>query len=354
MRSDPRVDIALAAVAPRRAAFRAAIAAARDQVATYLALHGKAHDRVAELGAELGRFAAGSVDAERLATLLPNTGAADAAAMHVVRRCVDVLDELLDASDELFVCDVQPGADLRASVFVSLGELGRAFGAVLAFRAAVTGRYDATRHAAALRSFPFALWNRAERAIGVPLVVRVAGADLCAEALAEYLDGQQQVVLVVEGPCAPAPLARLVSPGVLVLQTSADLGPLLTFDGPAIVALVPEGSAEFIADPRAGGAVVVHRDAKAPASAVGRWSVAQQREQVAVLRAMASGLPVQGVSRGAAETRSEGHAAPGVAASPRESNGTVAHRQSVEGDAIVGTLADWLLVQAGFATGAAR
>ena len=361
MPSDPRVDLALAAIASRRATFRAAVAAARDQVAAHLAAHGSTHDRVADLDAELGRFAGGSVDAARLATILPTASTGDAATARVVRHCADVLDELLDEGDELFTSDVQPGGDLRASTFVALGEAGRAFGAVLAFRAAMTGHYETTKHEPALHSFPFGLWNRAERAIGVPLVIRVAGADLCAESLAEFLDGQQQIVLVVEGPCAPAPLARLVSPGVLVLQTRGDLGALVSFEGPAIAALVPEGAAEFIADPRAGGAVVLHRDGADPKSAVGRWSVAQQREQVAVLHALQQTLglatPTNMRSDAADETEKAGEkmSSPLPANPPHPTSTFVSVvNPGANDEQLTGAIAGWLLAEAGFVQGATR
>ena len=252
MPSDPRMALALAALAPRRSSFRAALAAARDQVMAHLAAHGgTGRDRVAELAAELGRFAGGRVDASRLATVIRTAPGLDAVTERVVRHCADVLDELLDEGDALFSVEVPAGGDIRAAVTLALAEAGRAFGAALAFRAAVTGTYEPARHERGPRYFPFACWNRAERAIGVPLVVRVAGGDLCAESLVEFLDGRQQIVLVVDGPCAPAPLARLVSPNVLVLQSTDDLGPVGSYDGPTIAALVPEGAAEFVADPRA-------------------------------------------------------------------------------------------------------
>ena len=366
MPSDPRRELALAALAPRRAGFRAALAAARDQVLAHLAAHGGTRDRVTELGAELGRFAGGRIDVSRLALVVATAPGLDAATLNVVRRCADVLDELLDEGDALFSAVVPPGGDLRATVDAALAEAGRAFGAVLAFHAATTGAYDSARHERGLHAFPYARWNRAERAIGVPLVVRVAGADLCAEALAEFLDGQQQLVLVVDGPAAPAPLARLVSPNVLVLQSTKDLGPVTSFEGPAIAALMPDGATELVSDPRAGAdALVVRRQGTEPKAAVGRWSIAQQREQLAVLDAIARPRPLVPAGThmngkdGTDVNDSGGSGSSG--SNPSRSIRSVESTHSVVGVARQGatpdaqlteSIASWLLAEAGLAGGA--
>ena len=95
----------------------------------------------------------------------------------VVRRCGEVMDEVLAQGDGLFVCDVPPGADLHGAVEAALAEAGRAFGAAAAFQAVKAGDYHADRHSSALRAFPFRRWSRGERLLAPPLVVAVDGAD---------------------------------------------------------------------------------------------------------------------------------------------------------------------------------
>ncbi len=81
-----------------------------------------------------------------------------------------------------------------------------------------------------------------------PLVIEVEGQDLRPASLAELLEGGQKIVLVVNGPAAPAPLVRLITPGVTVIQTDdpAELSALGAVDGPGIAALMPEGAAKFM------------------------------------------------------------------------------------------------------------
>ncbi len=80
------------------------------------------------------------------------------------------------------------------------------------------------------------------------------GSDLHPGALSDYADGREKIVLVVRGAAAPAPLARCITPGILVLQTTDGTGldRIASFDGPAIAAVMPEGSAVFLHDPLAG------------------------------------------------------------------------------------------------------
>ena len=354
MQSDPRVTLALAALAPRLAAFRTALAAAREQVCAHLATHGSGpRDRALEVAAALGPFAGGRIDVARFAAIAATTPRLDASTEQVVLRCADILDDLLEHGDALFTPVVHAGGDLRATVAAALAEAGRAFGAVLAFQAVRSGSFDPARHEPGLIAFPFARWNRAEREIGPPLIVRVSGADLSADGLAEFLDGRQQLVLVVHGPCAPAPLARLVSPGVLVMQTEGDLAPLASYRGPSIAAVVPEGAALFTSAPRATAdapSVVVHRAAAEPKSAVGGWSRAQQQSQLAHLATLAVAR-VQQVPDGRKaiegiqpdiRDRSEESVRSLRSPFPHPADGRA------DDDKLVGNIADWLLRQAGF------
>src|SRR5665811_2641042 len=72
------------------------------------------------------------------------------------------------------------------------------------------------------------------------LVIRLDGRDLDAFELAPLIDGCVRLILLVEEPSPPAPLARLVSPGVFVAQ-SGDMKVLervTDFDGPAVIAVM--------------------------------------------------------------------------------------------------------------------
>jgi hypothetical protein len=85
--------------------------------------------------------------------------------------------------------------------------------------------------------------------------VEVFAADAQPAALADYMDGAQKIVLVVDGRLPAASLVRLVAPGTFVAQTNdpADLVRLATFDGPGIAALVADDSpALFVHDPSRG------------------------------------------------------------------------------------------------------
>jgi hypothetical protein len=124
-------------------------------------------------------------------------------------------------------------------------------------------------------------------------VIEIDGADLRAEHLAEYLDGGVRVALVVNAPAPPAPLVRLISRGVLVLQTS-DASRLETLAGataPAVVALMPAGCAELLHDPRGGARLDARLTITLPASgrtdALGWRSARQARDELAQLEALA-------------------------------------------------------------------
>ena len=133
-------------------------------------------------------------------------------------------------------------------------------------------------------------------------------------------------------------------------------------DGPAIAALVPDGAAEFIADPRSGGAVVVHRDGAEPKAAVGRWSVAQQRDQLAVLRALEETLGVASQTKVQTDAADTSETADKAVGSPVPKHPAVSAQPFVSGasprgtndEQLTGAIAGWLLAEAGFVNGATR
>jgi hypothetical protein len=340
MPSDARTARALEALANHRTQYRSAVAAAHDQMAGYLAAHrARTHGYAQVVAKELGRFAAGRVDSERFAALFADAHSLSAGATARVERLIGVLAELLAQGDELFLCEVPSGGDLRAEVERAIAQAGRVFGAVLAFRALKTGVHRPDRQDDDIAAFPFAKWNRSERLLGIPLVVEVDGADVRAETLTDYLDGHVAIVLVIRGVSTPAPLARLVTPGTLVVQTTdlSELSLLSGGDVPAIAALVPDGAARFVHDPRPTRLTparlrVTHLPIEAPRAPLGARSAWQQAEELAQLRVL------QQLEAAAPAPISATVATPALAAADARGVDAVS----------VDRLAGWLLTEAGF------
>lgn len=343
MPSDARTPQALDALAEHRTRYRSAVAAAHDQMAGYLVAHrARTHGRAQTAAKELGRFAAGRIDAERFGALFTESHALTVDTTERVERLIGVLAELLAEGDALFTCEVAPGGDVRTAVERTIAQAGRVFGAVLAFQALKTGTYRPERHDAGVLAFPFAQWNRSERLVSLPLVVEVDGADLRADAFTDYLDGRVAIVVVVRGACSPAPLVRLVTPGMFVMQAAdvAELRLVANHDGPAIVALVPPDAARFVHDPRAGQTLqarlrVAAIPSEPPRHPLGGRSVWQQREELAQVRSLAALREIQPV----AGTTS---AADAVVATAASGPGLV---PASDGD--VDRLTSWLLAEAG-------
>ena len=337
MPSDARTLRALDALAEHRERYRSAVAAAHDQMAGYLAAHRARTQGYAQIAArELGRFAAGRIDTERFGAVFAETQALSTETTERIERLVGVLAELLAEGDELFLADVPSGGNLRDVVDGAIARAGRVFGAVLAFQALKSGTHRPERHDADILAFPFARWNRSERLLSMPLVVEVDGADLRADALAEYLDGRSAIVLVVRGQSAPAPLVRLITPGTLVVQETdvASLKMLRGHDGPAIVALGPPEAARFVHEPRQGRPMserlaVSHVPADAPKKPLGTQSIWQQQQALAQLL----------------ELRELGSTATAVVAS---TNAAPAIRSASPDTPSVDSLASWMLAEAGF------
>jgi hypothetical protein len=334
---DDTLAALVAATAEARAPYRSAVGSALDHVRAYLNAHRSRADvpHWQAAGAELGAFASGRVSAERFATLFAASESLAPDAEQAIERAVYVLADLLERGDDLFFCDVPPGGDFVAAVRESLARIGRAFGAAMLVQSVKVGTYAPDTHDELLRGLDFARWNRAERSIAPPLVVAVDGADLRAGALAEFLDGRMRLHLVVRGASAPAPLARLVTPGVLVQQAATidELVRALAFEGPAVTALVPEGAARFIHDPARGRTpaeriTITSRPAEPKTRAVGASSAWQQAEELSQLVALAT-VVAPAIPSPAPSTVSESRVA-------SSSNETTAE-----------ALTHWLLCQAG-------
>jgi hypothetical protein len=306
MPSDARFTPALQAMAQPIAEFRAIIQGALAQAEHFLVAQGAGEpERAARAARELGRFAAGRIDPARFATLFPAVTPVDAGALTALTRAIAELRSTASRGDEAFVIELPRGGRLDARVGDAFAEIGRAFGAVILADVVRSGRYQPGEHAHLLEPLAFHAWGRAERRYAPPLIVSVDGADLHVGALSDFADGRARLVLVVRGPAAPAPLVRCITPGTMVLQTTdgSGLDRVAAFDGPAVAALMPEGSAVFLHDPLAGREawqrLTVRTQGEVPKRAIGGISVWQMTEDRTLLGDLARtpfAIPVAGGS----------------------------------------------------------
>jgi hypothetical protein len=275
-------------------AFRSILVNTTDEVrAMLLSQQSTLESRAARVSAELGPLAAGRIDPERFATLVFDHHDADPAAAEILKLALGVLTDLATRSERLSVVEVPAGRNLYEAVAQALGEIGRAFSAA---RAIVEIRAGRQRDGGpSIGPLPFGRWIKTERRLAPPLVVEVQGGDLRPAALAEFLDGRQKIILVVEGECAPAPLARLVAPGTYVLQTADGSGMdrFGAWEGPGIAALVPESAARFEHNPAAGTApweriTITQLPDKLPRRTIAGLSATQQAEELELLRSLAA------------------------------------------------------------------
>ncbi len=352
MLSDPRIPQALDALEEPIAVFRSMLANTSEQIrlliSTRVERNGSSHDAAR---AEFGEFAAGRIDPDRMAKLLSRVDPPPIEHGAVVTRALEVCNELLAQRENLFRVVIEDREDLRAGVGRALAEIGRAFAATRIVELVAQGDYRASEHESLLDGHPFENWSRVEREVHIALVVSVAGRDLRVGGLADCLDRSFKFVLVVRDEAPPAPLVRLITPRVLVMQTAdpVELGWIARHDGPGVLALMPESAAQFRHDPAGGAAladrvVITHLPDTQPRR-LGLLSAFQQRQDLAQLEALAvtSQTPVQ-VGAPAASTPQ-----PSVAGQPNAGSTTAAPvvAQSTAGaptDA-VDKLSAWLLEQ---------
>lgn len=285
---------ALAALAQPIAEFRAIVEGAVSQAEAFLiAQYADGPQRAARAAAALGRFAEGRVDAAGFAALFPPVTAAPAAALDALDRALALLRAVLQRDDALCVVDVAPGRKLGAELDHALAETGRALGAVVLAEGVRAGRYT-PEHERLLQPHEFRSWNKTERRFAPPLVVLVDGADLQAGPLVDLADGREKIVLVLRGPSPPAPLARCITPGTFVLQTvdGSGLDRIAACNGPAVAAIVPDGSAVFMHDPVAGKEpwqrMTVKHVPAAPTRALGGESAWQMAEALRLVTDLAT------------------------------------------------------------------
>ena len=335
MLSDPRLQQALAALAQPIAEFRAMVDGAISQAEAFLVeQRASASERAERAAFVLGPFAEGRIDSAGFAVLFPPVTAASPDALAALQRALDVLRDVRQRGDALFVVEIPAGGRLGMEVEDALARAGRAFGAVVLAEVVRGGRFT-PEHERLLAPHAFRSWNRSERRFAPPLVVLVDGAYLQASALMDFADGQEKIVLVVRGASPPAPLARCITPGTFVLQTvdGSGLDRVATFNGPAVAAIVPEGAAVFVHDPAAGRdawqrLTVQHLPAagKAPIGGQSAWQIGQDLRLLSDLAATPFSVPAAG----------NGAAGPAVGATDAADKITA-----------------WLLGQAGLLSGAA-
>jgi hypothetical protein len=273
--------------------FRGAVATTLDEVRSILR-GGEADGRVERVLLELGHFAQGRIDPERFSSHFEAGRALDPSSLATIQQAFETLSNVAERYDEvLSYLRLKPGEDLAEGVARGLATAGTAFGAARLVELARHGHRDVEAFPDFLNSFPFRYWNRIERQVAPPLIVELDGGDLQAGGLARFLDGGQKIVLLVNGSAPPAPLVRLITPGLFVMQTSTaeELEEIGKCAGPAIAALLPEGAATFVHRPVDGEIwerlEVRHLPERARGS-VGSISHHQQEEELEQLRLLAS------------------------------------------------------------------
>ncbi|UCF19259.1 MAG: hypothetical protein JSU87_15230 [Gemmatimonadota bacterium] len=334
MPSDPRIELALRAVAAPIDRYRSAVVTTVEEVRGYLASHrSPTESGDGNTAARLGAFAAGRIDYARFATLLTEAPD-DPERLRKVEKAFDILRVIAAGDEDLFKIKVKGGARLGAAVAKRLAEMGRGFAAARVAGMATAGSLNSGSAEELLAPMAFERWSAAERRLAPPLVVELEGADLHAGDLVEFMDGNVKILLLVNGESTPAPLAPLITPGTFVLQTGDDtgLGRFAEHEGPAVAALVPEDAARFIHDPARGANLwdrieIYHAPEKEPRRSVGGRSVSQQKQELQQLLAMGK-APVEAAA-------SVADAAPVTAVAP---SGPVSNQ--------VDKLAAWLLSQA--------
>lgn len=289
MPSDDRLALARAAIAKPLAVYRSAVVSSLERVRGVLASAGGP----SRLELELGAFARGRIDADRLSAVIRGS-TLDAGARARITHAAAVLEELAAMHDDAFSIDLRSGGSLDLVVSSTLATLGRAFGAAVAADLVRTGRYRPNEHDLLTLAWGFEHWTRDERRHAPPLVVTLDAEDLRPETLSHLIDGGIHIVLVVRGTCAPAPLVRLITPNTFVLQTrdATGLDRFGAFTGPAIAALVSDTATTFVHDPDRGAVpwqriTIWNRPATEPRKSIAGISPRQQREELAQLDAIA-------------------------------------------------------------------
>jgi len=302
MPSDERIIKALEAVGNAKESFVSSVAMSAEEVRGILERDQGANEKPqVRLANELGPFAAGRIDLERLAPFVGSNHKLDPEKRARIEKAHEVLRALKQAGDDLFCAKVEVDGYLRGGIVGVLARAGTAFGAARSVEWTLHDIAPMETAKDVLETFPPTLWNRAEKECSPPVVVEVDGQDLKVGSIGELLSGNQKVVLVVNGKAAPAPLVRLITPGVTVVQTDdpGDLAVLAANQGPGVAALMPEGCAKFIHSPAAGGTLkarltVSFLPEKEPTRPLGSITAFQQVEEMRQLAALSTAVQAGG------------------------------------------------------------
>jgi hypothetical protein len=286
---DELTTSAIAALKPQLAAFRFIVSSTLERARQVLS----SESGPAQVQSSLGDFAKGRIDPARFANIATGAAPLDNAACAAVERAIEALQSIVDAGEEQFVVNVSPGELIDERIDERLARFGALFEAATLVETVRRRAYDPQKHGIPVKGRPFRTWSASERRLIPPLVVNVEGIDLDPFLLGRFLDGTARFVLIVKEPCAPAPLARLISPGVFVAQTSDAkvVEKLNGFDAPAVVAIMSGTEALFVHDPRGGPAMwqqleMVRMPDVTVRAPLGSRSVRQQREDLAHLKAL--------------------------------------------------------------------
>ncbi len=332
---DSLVSGALEAMREPAEAFHSALARAVEDLRTFLNRHQATQGDPEHLAAaELGAFGEGRVDATRFAALVDSPEAVESSDLRHVERVLETLMAAEARGADLLRTHVPRGESLRERVAGALAETGRVFGVIRRIVPLLEGHGEVVDAGSLPHGYPFSLWSRAERGVAPPLFVELDGDDLNVAGLSEFLDGAQKIVLIVRGTAPTAPLAHLLSPSVLVMQTHepSDLARAAAFEGPAIIALGSDSFVPFVHDP-AGGTSYAERLSigELPETATERPGDFRQQEDLAHLRELST---TQAGAIGSVPAKPGAEAVATADADP------------------VDRLAGWLLQQANFADGA--
>ena len=288
---DAKALEALKLLTPAIHGYQRRVTEVADRISTYLDANSDEPPAGHE-AEQLGEFAAGRIDMERFSALWDASDALDQTERLILTRARDVLREIATWRGEQFIVNVPPGGRLTAALANTFSDLGRVFGAMVVAELVRTRRFT-DDNLELIHGFPRFQWTRAERGMSPPVIVALDGADLWAGEAAQYLDGNQKIVLVVRPPAPPAALVRLVAPGTLVLQTCSleGLSPLLVADGPAVAALMPTGAAEFIHAPMSAPSherITISTKPQGARKTVEGWTAWQQQQELDHLYALAA------------------------------------------------------------------
>jgi len=291
MPSEDLTKVALNAIRPRLEIYHSAVATTTEHIRGLLAGTGETSE---DQSVALGNFASGHVDVERFSAFTRRAAKLQPEAESPIRAAQRALEDLLHMGDSLFVLKLVRGANLGAMVADRLATIGNAFAAAHVVELAAQGEYTEERNKLLLGGLSYEAWSHAERALAPGLVVELDGADFTPAQVVPYLDTGMKIVFVVNGDAPAAALARLVTPGVLVQQTSteSELDAFTSWEGTAVAALLPKGVATFFHDPSAGETTYerftkLELPSEIRKRAIGGISADQQAEDLGLLKTLA-------------------------------------------------------------------